>query len=90
MSPFRDELMSYLNSSGIESRAYYPVPLHMQKCYAGLGYKKGELAVSESVCDEIFSVPIYPELTGEEINEIIYRMKKFFVDMHPKAFKVSA
>ncbi|MBN1175954.1 DegT/DnrJ/EryC1/StrS family aminotransferase [Candidatus Woesearchaeota archaeon] len=58
----RDSVLDYLNSQKISSGVYYPIPLHLQDCFADLGYLKGDLPIAEDVCKRIFSIPIYPEV----------------------------
>ncbi|MFH1753526.1 MAG: DegT/DnrJ/EryC1/StrS family aminotransferase, partial [Candidatus Omnitrophota bacterium] len=84
-SPYRERLVEHLISSGIESRVYYPVPLHLQAAYSELGCKRGDFPVSEWVSENIFSIPLYPELKSEETREIADRIKGFFVKERPKA-----
>lgn len=67
----RDRVLKYLVDTGIESRAYYPLPLHIQKCYSALGYNKGDFAVSEWASENTLAIPIYPELKDEEIKRIV-------------------
>ena len=74
------EIISYLGKNGIESRAYYPVPLHLMECFSYLGYKKGDLPESEKLSGEVFSIPVYPELSREEIGYIANKIKGFFSD----------
>lgn len=62
----RDGLMAALREREIDSAIYYPVPLHLQKCFESLGYKRGMLPVCESVCDRVLSLPCHPMLTAEE------------------------
>ena len=59
----RNDVKAALQAAGVGCDIYYPVPLHMQECFAALGYKKGDLPVSETVADEILALPIYPEST---------------------------
>ena len=66
----RLRLEKILTEHGIATGVHYPVPLHLQKAYQYLGYKKGDLPVTERCADEILSLPIFPELTNEEINTI--------------------
>jgi dTDP-4-amino-4,6-dideoxygalactose transaminase len=66
----REFLMEKLKEYGIATGIYYPVPLHLQKAYANLGYKEGDLPVAEEVCRKIFAIPMYPEITDEEINYV--------------------
>ena len=63
----RDRVRSALNDAGIETGVHYPVPVHLQKAYAHLSYKPGDLPVTESLCRHCLSLPIYPELSKEII-----------------------
>ncbi len=72
--PQRDEIIKKLNELNIATGIYYPKPLHLQKAYDFLGYKKGDLPKTEKVCDEIFSIPMYPELTQTQIKFIIKQL----------------
>ena len=56
---------------------YYPISLHLQEAYEGLGYKKGDLPVSEKVQEEVLSLPIFPELTTEEIERVCEGVNKY-------------
>lgn len=71
----RDELQKQLKEVGIPTAVHYPMPLHMQKCFKYLGYKKGDFPVAERVSQEILSLPMNPYLTEEEINYIVDRVK---------------
>ncbi|PKN73447.1 MAG: transcriptional regulator [Candidatus Cloacimonetes bacterium HGW-Cloacimonetes-3] len=62
----RDELLSYLQEKGIGCAVYYPLPLHVQECFSSLGYKEGDLPVSEEMAKKVLSIPIYPELSTEQ------------------------
>jgi len=72
------EAISYLNENGIEARAYYPLPLHLQECFKPLRHKAGDFPEAERVSRESFAIPVYPELTAEEKNHIIAKIKSFF------------
>jgi len=66
-APERDRVRAGLNDAGIETGVHYPVPVHLQKAYAHLGYKPGDLPVTEKLCQHCLSLPIYPELSKEKI-----------------------
>ncbi len=67
----RDDLISFLKDKGISTGVYYPVPLHLQKVYKGLGYKPGDLPVSEYLSHRTLALPVYPELSTDEQDYII-------------------
>ncbi|MFQ5953067.1 MAG: DegT/DnrJ/EryC1/StrS family aminotransferase, partial [Candidatus Omnitrophota bacterium] len=75
----RDEMLRYLNDKGIAARVYYPVPLHLQECYKDLGYSVGSFPVSEKTTGKVLSLPVYPELSNEQIDYVINTVKEFFV-----------
>src|SRR5947208_12583550 len=66
-APERDRLRSALDNAGVETCVHYPVPVHLQRAYAHLGYRAGDLPVSEKLCHHCVSLPIYPELSRENI-----------------------
>jgi len=74
----RNELKNYLYEKGINTMIYYPIPLHLQKVYSNLNYKKGNFPNTEKACDTILSLPIYPELEEEKQYYIIDCIRKFF------------
>jgi dTDP-4-amino-4,6-dideoxygalactose transaminase len=76
----RDELQDHLRSKGISSRVYYPVPLHLQPCYRHLGYNIGSLPETERACEEVISIPVYPELGDEKVDYIIKAVKEFYAN----------
>ena len=75
----RDRLQQHLQEKGISSGLHYPVPLHMQKAYASLGYKPGDFPVAESAAAEILSLPMYPELSKDQIRYVVEQIKDFYV-----------
>ena len=75
----RDKLIEYLKDKGIGARIYYPIPLHLQKCFKYLGYKKGDFKESEKASGEVLAIPVYPELTKEELDYIVVSIKEFRV-----------
>jgi dTDP-4-amino-4,6-dideoxygalactose transaminase len=66
-APERHRVRSVLHEAGIETAVHYPVPVHLQKAYAHLGHKPGDLPVTETLCQLSLSLPIYPELSKEKI-----------------------
>jgi dTDP-4-amino-4,6-dideoxygalactose transaminase len=76
--PKRDDLKKHLEANQIGCALHYPMPLHLQKCYASLGYKEGSFPVSEKAARECLSLPIYPELTDAQIERVADTIKSFF------------
>ncbi|MBI1911190.1 MAG: DegT/DnrJ/EryC1/StrS family aminotransferase [Deltaproteobacteria bacterium] len=74
----RDELRAYLASVGVGTEIYYPMPLHLQKCFKYLGYKKGDFPVSEKTAKEALALPIYPELREAEQKYVVSCIAEFF------------
>lgn len=72
------ELIEYLNQNGVGAGAFYPVPLHLQKAFAELGYKQGDLPVAERACGQTVCLPIFPELTDDECAQIVGTVNAFF------------
>lgn len=71
----REEVLAKLKEAGIATGVYYPVPLHLQKVYKDLGYKEGDMPVSEYLSHRTFAIPVYPELTKEQIDYIISKIR---------------
>jgi len=74
----RDELREVLTKMQIGSEVYYPIPLHLQKCFADLGLKKGDMPVSERVASETVAIPVYPELREDQQRHVIETIKSFY------------
>jgi dTDP-4-amino-4,6-dideoxygalactose transaminase len=73
----RNALQQFLADRKIGSAIYYPVPLHLQKCFAALGHEEGSLPVTEQACREVLSLPVYPGLTAEEQGRVIDAIESF-------------
>jgi dTDP-4-amino-4,6-dideoxygalactose transaminase len=69
-TPERDRVRSALQDVGIQSAVHYPVPIHLQKAYAQLDYRSGDLPVTEALCEHCLSLPIYPELSKEKMSRV--------------------
>ncbi len=74
----RDGLLKYLQENGIQALIHYPTPLHLQKTYSFLGYKKGDLPIVEGVAEQIISLPIFPDLTKKQIKYIVKKIADFY------------
>ena len=74
----RDQFKEHLLKNQIGCSIYYPLPLHLQECYKTLGYKEGDLPVSEERSQQVISLPIFPELTQEEQEFVIKTIKEFY------------
>ena len=74
----RDELQNHLKNRGIGNAIYYPLPLHLQPCFAYLGYRQGSCPESERAAREVLSIPIYPELTEGQMNEVVDAVRSFY------------
>jgi len=68
--PNRDRIKQVLAHKGIGSAIYYPIPLHLQECFAYLGHKHGDFPHSERAADEVLALPIYPELPAEQVEYV--------------------
>ena len=75
---YRDELREHLTSAGIGTEVYYPMPLHLQKCYASLGHRRGDFPVSEKVSRETLALPIFAELKTSEQEYVVSTIEKFY------------
>lgn len=73
----RDELEKYLADKGIGTVKHYPIPMHLQGAYVGLGYKKGDLPIAEEISATVLSLPMYYGITDEQVNYVIDALNKF-------------
>jgi dTDP-4-amino-4,6-dideoxygalactose transaminase len=74
----RDELKTFLESKGIPAMIYYPGPLHLQEAYRSLGYKENDFPVTSSLCREVLSLPMHPEMDQEQLDYIVLNILNFF------------
>ena len=74
----RDALKSFLGQRGVGTEIYYPVPMHLQECFAYLGFKAGQLPESESAATETLALPVYPELSEAQAKYVVECVREFF------------
>jgi dTDP-4-amino-4,6-dideoxygalactose transaminase len=77
-TPRRNELKDYLKQNGIPTEVYYPYPLHLQPAFTNLGYRAGDLPVTETACAEVLSLPIFAELTDSQLQTVVRRIAEFY------------
>jgi dTDP-4-amino-4,6-dideoxygalactose transaminase len=71
------KLIEHLKAKGIDARVYYPVPLHLQQCFKYLGYKRGDFPEAEKASSQTLAIPVYPDLTKDEMDYIVVSIKEF-------------
>jgi len=76
-TPKRDALKQHLTERGVGVEVYYPGPLHLQKCFAALGYEPGDMPQAEAAALETLALPIYPELTEDQIRYVAATVREF-------------
>jgi dTDP-4-amino-4,6-dideoxygalactose transaminase len=74
----RDELRKFLGERKIGTEVYYPIPLHLQPCFAYLGYSAGDLPESERASQEVLALPMFPELTEAEQKCVVESIAEFY------------
>ncbi|MBY5440132.1 DegT/DnrJ/EryC1/StrS family aminotransferase [Rhizobium leguminosarum] len=75
----RDQLQRVLSEEGIQSGLHYPIPVHLQKAHADLGYKAGDFPISEAAAREVLSLPIYPEMPGWHVDQVAAALENTYV-----------
>jgi dTDP-4-amino-4,6-dideoxygalactose transaminase len=79
--PRRDEIREQLEQRGIQTGLHYPIPLHLQKAYAHLGYAAGDFPVSERIGRECFTLPLFPEMTGVQQAAVALALEEVLADL---------
>lgn len=77
-SNYRDDLAKYLNKNGIGTLIHYPIPPHLQTCYADLGHRQGDFPIAEELADKVLSLPIWPGMTSIQIQRVVDVTQRFF------------
>jgi dTDP-4-amino-4,6-dideoxygalactose transaminase len=76
--PERDRLRAFLKERSVETEIYYPLPLHLQECFQGLGYRQGDFPHAEAAALNSLALPIYPELSEEHQGLVVRTIKEFY------------
>jgi dTDP-4-amino-4,6-dideoxygalactose transaminase len=74
----RDRLRAYLSEHGVGTDVYYPLPLHVQPCFAPLGYRKGDFPAAEQAAEETLALPMYPELSEAQQVYVVQQVADFY------------
>jgi dTDP-4-amino-4,6-dideoxygalactose transaminase len=79
-APRRDELLAYLSQRGVGAAVYYPLSLHLQPCFADLGYSEGDFPIAEQASREVLALPVFPELDVRELEEVVGAIVEFYAN----------
>jgi len=77
-TPQRDALQAHLRERGIGTAIHYPIPIHLQPFYAQNGFRRGQFPVTEQLCDEVLSLPLFPEMTAKQVEYVATQVIEFF------------
>lgn len=87
-TPKRDEIQAFLREKGIGTAIHYPIPLHLQPYYQSLAYKKGDFPVTEVLSGQILSLPMYPEMTVDQVCFVVDQITNFFRQSENQEFEL--
>lgn len=79
----RDRLQAFLKEKGVGTSIYYPLSLHQQRCFSYLGYRRGDFPVSEKAAREVLALPMFPELTDDQQDDVVSSIKEFYSEFCP-------
>ena len=79
--PQRDKCLEFLRSNGVGCAVYYPLSLHMQECFLDMNYKEGDFPICEKACEEVIALPVYPELTSDQLEYVVAKVKEFIASV---------
>jgi dTDP-4-amino-4,6-dideoxygalactose transaminase len=85
----RDALRAHLERHGIETGIHYPIPIHLQQAYAHLGHQRGDFPCAERLAARSLSLPMYPELTSEQIGQVTAAIRSFYERSEVRAGRAS-
>jgi dTDP-4-amino-4,6-dideoxygalactose transaminase len=88
-TPYRDELQKHLTEAGIGTGIHYPVPVHLQRAYASMGWKSGDFPESEAAADQILSLPMFAGLTADQQNQVAETISQFASDSATRRARIS-
>ena len=78
MAKNRGSLLSFLTQNGVDAKIHYPIPLHLQRCSAHLGYKEGDFPVTEAQAKSIITLPVHQHLQEDQVDYMIQKVKEIY------------